>query len=149
MRTIYPKSIITKNQIEKTIKGEDCFLIKSIVGNTPYELEDTKVYKIAFFRAKYEPFEVEVDGEVITKQKLVIINQKDKVNEETFNYSNIDYLYENIIKPQIPTDLTKTQQEIWEERRYLLFYTQNDENPDYGISPNEWEELTENHLIID
>jgi len=59
----------------------------------------------------------------------------------------INFIFDNIIKPITPTNLSFTDTQIWQERKYLLLSTKN--KPEYGIDPDEWRELTENHLIID
>jgi len=152
--TINKKTIITTNKVGFDKENNPRYIIRTISGILEGDdVEKQKKYQTVYFLADYidtEIFETSENGEQISSIKKVLQKLDYFANPnkpELYTYDEINFIFDNIIKPITPTNLSFTDTQIWQERKYLLLSTKN--KPEYGIDTDEWRELTENHLIID
>ena len=144
-------SIITNKKVDKTFESEDCLLQRTIL-NTYKDVEKRqKRYVILTERCNYVDQQIPIvdeegnpvldeDGNptYTTNTVLKVLSKKDSETVRTFSFDEINGLYD-AIKDQIPSGLSKIDEENLEEQIALLVLTQQDKP--YGTAPEDWEVL--------
>jgi len=143
-------SIITNKAVDKTFEGVDCLLLRTLTETL--KKGNVKRYTIKTERCNYVKVENQIldedmnpllneDGtpQIETSIELQTLGQKDGSSIRVFSFDEINGLYE-MIKDQIPSDLTKMQTENIEEQIALLVITQQDEP--WSTVASDWEILS-------
>lgn len=125
-------SIITNKKVDKTIKGEDCLLLRQLMPQDV--INNTKKYITLFYRVNY--IKEVIDGEEV--QTLVFLDKRHKDSEtvDIFSFEELNDLYENI-KSEIPDSIGEMEKDILKEKLGFLQMTKI--KPPYGTLAEDWE----------
>lgn len=139
------RGIITINKEAVLISGENTYYLREIIQEYNDVINQKITYGVRL--SKVDWLEKEVDGKIkLVLQKASHSTEDQEITKPiTYTYQEIDSFFE-LIRKDIPNDLTYSDRYALEVNTYLLLSTINDNI--FGIGEN-WRIINQDDLIRD
>lgn len=142
-------AIITTEPVDTTFDNQPVYIHAEILPVSDDPINQKRVYKVRTDLVGYEEFEVEEldpDNELVKviKQKLVVLEEKQKWSPQTFSYDQINQLAIQM-EGLIPEGLSRTERDVLELKTMFLF--ERKAAQPWGIPAEKWKIREESDLI--